>query len=426
METASWTMRRRVLLSSTVGNALEWFDFTVFGLFVVVISQHFFPAETPTQSLLKTFATFGIAFVARPLGGLLFGLYADRHGRKQALVVMIWMMALGTGAIGLLPTYNSIGLAAPCLILLARLVQGLSAGGEYGSASAMLIEFAPPGRRGLYGSFQSVSQSLAFVLGAGSAYLLTSRLSPENFQAWGWRIPFLLGVLIGPLGYFLRHKVDESPEFQQHLKSRQGQGFVPFSEVLRCYPRPLAVSFLLTAAGTSITYITSVFLPAYAANQLKLPLSDTQLGLVGASLVSAFLAPLAGWLSDRWGRRPVIFFTLLAFCALFSAALTALVQAPSQAALWRVQAVGMLLGFLAGPMAALMTEIFPVGVRSTGVSLMYNLAVMLFGGLAPAINTALIQATGNPLAPVYYIFVASGLGVLGLLLHRTLPHQGAA
>ena len=180
-------MRRRVVISSTIGNALEWFDFTVFGLFAGIIGKLFFPADNPNSSLLLTFATFGIAFAARPLGGLVFGLYADRHGRKKALVVMITLMAFGTGLLGFLPTYGAIGIAAPLLLLAARLIQGFSAGGEFGSASAMLIEFAPSGRRGMYGAYQMVSQSLAFGIGAAMAIGLNLGLSADAFASWGWR-----------------------------------------------------------------------------------------------------------------------------------------------------------------------------------------------------------------------------------------------
>jgi MHS family proline/betaine transporter-like MFS transporter len=361
-------MRRRVVISSILGNALEWFDFTVFGLFVGVLSRLFFPDSDASNSLLKMFATFGVAFAARPLGGIAFGIYADRHGRKQAMVVMITMMAVGTGLIGLLPTYASIGILAPLLILLARIIQGISAGGEFGSASAMLIEFAPPGLRGLYGSCQTVSQALAFALGASSAYWLSTGLTPQAFESWGWRVPFLLGMLIGPVGFFIRRHVDESPEFQAFLASRTADPATPksLSTDLRTHWRPLAVGFGITAAGTAITYVSAIFLPAHATTKLGLPMADAQLGLVLCNLVSACLAPLSGWLSDRWGRRTVVIPALLLFTALYGWNYAALLADPSVASLWRLQAVGILLGVLAGPLPALMTEIFPVGLRSTG------------------------------------------------------------
>jgi MHS family proline/betaine transporter-like MFS transporter len=422
-------MRRRVVISSTIGNALEWFDFTVFGLFAGVLSKLFFPADNPSSSLLLTFATFGIAFAARPLGGLVFGLYADKHGRKKALVVMILLMAVGTGLLGFLPTYGAIGIAAPLLLLLARLIQGFSAGGEFGSASAMLIEFAPAGRRGYYGSFQMVSQSLAFGIGAAMAITLNLGLSANDFASWGWRVPFILGILIGPTGWYLRRKCDESPEFQAYLSekaataqpNKQTTLGVLFSE----HPRELIASFCLIAAGTAINYVNAVFLPAYAVAELKLPLLNAQIGLLCVSLVNAATAVVFGLLSDRIGRRAVIVPTLVIYSVLFYVMLQRLVGAPTTTNLWQLQACGVLLGALAGPIPAFMTEIFPVGVRSTGASLMYNFAVMLFGGLAPFINTGLVQATGDKAAPVYYIMFAAVVGVIGLSVYKGRAPQAA-
>jgi MFS transporter, MHS family, proline/betaine transporter len=424
-------MRRRIVISSTIGNALEWFDFTVFGLFAGIIGKLFFPADNPSSSLLLTFATFGIAFAARPLGGLVFGLYADQHGRKKALVVMISLMALGTGLLGVLPTYGAIGIAAPLLLLLARLIQGFSAGGEFGSASAMLIEFAPQGQRGYYGSFQMVSQSLAFGIGAAMAISLNLGLSQDAFASWGWRVPFILGILIGPIGYYLRQKCDESPEFQAYLAElsarAQPKKRTTLGELFADHPRELIASFCLIAAGTAINYVNAVFLPSYAATELKLPLLNAQIGLLCVSLLNAAFAVVFGAVSDRVGRRTVIVPTLIIYSVLFYVLLQRLVGAPTTGNLILLQGIGVLLGSFAGPMPAFMTEIFPVGVRSTGASLMYNFAVMLFGGLAPFFNTWLIQLTENKAAPVYYIFFATAVGVIGLSLYRgrTTRAEGA-
>ena len=415
-------MRRRVVISSTIGNALEWFDFTVFGLFAGVISKLFFPADNPSSSLLLTFATFGIAFAARPLGGLVFGLYADKHGRKKALVVMISLMAIGTGLLGFLPTYGTIGIAAPLLLLLARLIQGFSAGGEFGSASAMLIEFAPPGRRGYYGSFQMVSQLLAFSLGAAMAIGLNLGLSANDFASWGWRVPFLLGILIGPTGWYLRQRCDESPEFQAYLaeksKTAQPKKQTTLGVLFSEHPRELIASFCLIAAGTAINYVNAIFLPAYAVAELKLPLLSAQIGLLSVSLAGVVFCVACGMLSDRIGRRTIIVPALIAYSLLFYVMLHRLIDQPTVAHLWQLQAVAIFLGVFAGPMPAFMTEIFPVGVRSTGSSLMYNLAVMSFGGLAPFINTWLVQETGNKAAPVYYIFFAAAVGLIGMSVYR--------
>jgi len=423
-------MRRRVVISSTIGNALEWFDFTVFGLFAGILSKLFFPADNPNSSLLLTFATFGIAFAARPLGGLVFGLYADKHGRKKALVVMITLMAVGTGLLGFLPTYGAIGIAAPLLLLLARLIQGFSAGGEFGSASAMLIEFAPPGRRGFYGSFQMVSQSLAFGLGAAMAIGLNLGLSPDAFATWGWRVPFILGILIGPTGWYLRQKCDESPEFQAYLAEKaatvQPRQQTTLGQLFSDHPRELIASFCLIAAGTAINYVNAIFLPTYAVAELKLPMFNAQMGLLCVSLTNAAVAVAAGTLSDRIGRRAVLIPAMIIYAALFYLLLQRLVAEPTTTNLWQLQAAAVFLGALAGPGPAFMTEIFPVGVRSTGASLMYNLAVMLFGGLAPFINTWLVQATGDKAAPVYYIFFAAAVGLVGLSLYRARALRAGA
>lgn len=423
-------MRRRVVISSTIGNALEWFDFTVFGLFAGVLSKLFFPADDPRSSLLLIFATFGIAFAARPIGGLVFGLYADRHGRKHALVVMIMLMAVGTGLLGILPTYGAIGIAAPLLLLLARLIQGFSAGGEFGSASAMLIEFAPSGRRGYYGSFQMVSQSLAFGIAATMAIALNLSLSPDQFASWGWRIPFILGILIGPAGWYLRQRCDESPEFQAYLAAQAASARPTKQATLRQlfsdHPRELIASFCLVAAGTAINYVTAIFVPAYAVAELKLPLFNAQAGVLIVSLGTAGLAGVFGALSDRIGRRAVMVPALLVFCALFYLLLQRLVDAPTTTKLWQLQMAGLVLGALAGPLPAFITEIFPVGIRSTGASLMYNFAVMLFGGLAPFTNTWLVQVTGNKAAPVYYIIFAAAVGIAGLSVYRKRAPRTAA
>ena len=415
-------MRRRVVISSTIGNALEWFDFTVFGLFATIIGKLFFPADDPMASLLSTFAIFGIAFAARPLGGLVFGLYADSYGRKKALVVMITMMAFGTGLIGVLPTYASVGIVAPALLLLARLIQGFSAGGEFGSASAMLIEFAPEGRKGLYGAFQTVSQALAFALGAMMAVMLGKILSPADFASWGWRVPFILGILIGPVGWYLRRKCEESPEFQAYLTAK-ATGAAParkttLGQLFTKHPRELLASFGLIAAGTAIYYVGGVFLPAYAASELKLPLSDAQLGLLAVSLANVPLGLASGLLSDKIGRRGVIVPALLLYPILYYVLFKQLVAEPTIAHLWQLQAVGLILGVLGGAVPAFMTEIYPVGVRATGASLTYNFGVMLFGGLAPLINTWMVQTTGDKTAPVYYIMFAAAVGLLGMAVYR--------
>lgn len=424
----SSSMRRRVVISSTIGNALEWYDFGVFGLLAGVISGQFFSTSDPSAALLMTFGTFGLAFAARPLGGLVFGLRADRHGRKSALVVMIWLMAAGTGLVGILPNYETIGIAAPALLVCARFIQGFSAGGEFGNASAMLIEFAPAGERGFYGSFQMVSQSLAFTLAAVTVAPLSMGLTADQFANWGWRIPFLLGILIGPAGWYLRQRVDESPEFRAFLAERstadRPDDNAPLKKLLGEYPRELAAAFCLMASVTAINYVLTVFLPAFVATDLGLPLPKAHLGLLYVTLVTPFIAVAFGILSDRFSRRAIVVPALIAFPVAFYVLMQHLVGDPSVTHLWQLQATGLILAALAGPVPAFMTEIFPVEVRSTGSSLMYNLSAMLFGGLAPFINTWLVQVTGQKTAPVYFILVAAVVGLFGMaLFRRRAPEQ---
>jgi MHS family proline/betaine transporter-like MFS transporter len=235
-------MPRRVVWSSTMGNALEWFDFIVFGLFAAPIGKAFFPNSDPTASLLAAYRLLGVvAYLARPIGGIVFGVWSDRMGRKRALVTIVLSMAIGTGAIGALPTYATIGVAAPVLLLLARLVQGFSTGGEYGSSTAMLIESAPPDRRGVYGSFQFVAQNLANAGAAAFAFGLHATLAPQALESWGWRIPILCGLLIGPFGFYLRRAVDETPEFVAFRAKRAGIPNTPLRETLARY-RPFSLN----------------------------------------------------------------------------------------------------------------------------------------------------------------------------------------
>lgn len=419
------SMRRRVVIASVLGNAFEWFDFAIFGMFAGVISGLYFPADNASTSLLFGLATFGIAFAVRPLGGLIFGIYADRHGRKKALSLMILMMAGGTAMIGLLPTYAAIGIAAPLLMLLARLIQGFSVGGEFASASAMLVEFAPPKRSGLYGSFQMCSQSLAFSIGAGVSYLLSTHLSPADLQSWGWRLPFLFGILIGPIGFYLRSHVDETPAFKRFQATQATRQKVSLSHLFASYPRELVGSFCLVVLGTASNYVMILYLPIYAVRELGLPMGQAQLSTALSAFAILLLCPLAGLISDKIGRRAVILPAALIFGVLTWIMMSRVLAEPSFATLLQAQLLAsVVMAFIWGPTPALMTEILPVNLRSTGVSLTYNMGVMLFGGLAPFIITALIKYTGDRMVPAYYVCTCVAIGVIGLLLLSSAARHG--
>jgi MFS transporter, MHS family, proline/betaine transporter len=409
-------MRRRVIWSSTLGNALEWFDFIVFGLFAGVIGKLFFPKTDPTASLLAAYGLLAIAYLFRPVGGLVFGVWADRIGRKRALITVVLMMAFGTGLIGVMPTYQSIGVVAPLGLLAARLIQGFSAGGEYSTSTAMLAEFAPPGRRAFFTSFQHVAQFSAFVIGAAFAYTLNTFLSPEAFESWGWRVPFLAGVIIGPIGFYVRTRIDETPEFKAFLAKRAGLPNKPLQDVLREHPRALVALLLYVAGGTAFTYIMNIFLPAYAADSLKLKLTDAQFGLLLVNVVGAIAIPFAGMFSDRYGRRAVMVPAIILFiiASLFLA--ERLVNDPGNGWMWALQSTSVIMIFVTSAGNALIMETFPVKMRSTGAAIVYNFAVAIFGGLSPWIVGNLINATGDKFMPFYYMDGCLVLSLIGLSL----------
>ena len=261
----SSSQRRTAILAGVIGNVLEWYDFAVYGYFVPVISQLFFPNQTPLVSLLLTFSVFGVGFVMRPLGAVVFGQYGDRHGRKRALSAVIFLMAASTFAVGLLPTYASIGVLAPLLLVVARLAQGLSGGGEWGGAAAYLVEYALPGKRGLTGSWQQVSVGCGFLLGSLTAAVLTTWISPTDMLAWGWRIPFLLGVLVGAVGAVMRWRLDDTPKFAE-LENQGKVARSPLREAFTTFRRPTLIAFGITLHNT-VGYYAGADLPDHLADQ---------------------------------------------------------------------------------------------------------------------------------------------------------------
>lgn len=411
---------KRQIVAAVIGNALEWYDFIVFGFLAVVISRLFFPSDSEYSSLLMATATFGVGFFMRPVGGVLLGIYADRRGRKAALQLIIGMMTVSIALIAFAPPYAAIGVAAPLLIVLARLLQGFATGGEFASATSFLIESAPANRRGLYGSWQMFGQGLAVFCGAAITALVTNGLSPEALDAWGWRIPFIIGLIIGPVGLWMRRHLSETSAFleaRQAPKEKQS-----LARMLRNHLREVIVVMALTVCGTVGFYVILVYMPTFATRQLNLPMTEAFTAQVIAVALMTLLMPVFGALSDRVGRRMLIIAAtaglLVALYPLFSW----VHAAPSFARLMTMQVVlCTLLAVYFGPISAVMAEQFPVGVRSTGLALAYNLAVMIFGGFAQFIVTWLIHTTGLAIAPVFYVMFAAALGLVAafFLIDRT-------
>jgi MFS transporter, MHS family, proline/betaine transporter len=402
------------IAAAVIGNALEWYDFIVFGFFTVVIARLFFPSDSQYASLLLTTGTFGVGFFMRPVGGILLGIYADRRGRKAALLMVITLMTVAIAMIAFAPTYAAIGVGAPLIMVLARLLQGFSAGGEFASATAFLTESAPAGRRGLYGSWQMVGQGLAVLLGAILGTLLTRSLTPETLDSWGWRIPFLFGLIIGPVGLYIRRNLDETSAFLQSNRSSAGQQ--DSRRVLMSHVKEMLACLGMVVSGTISFYVILIYIPTFARTQLHLPLDQAFLAQSIGLACEVVLIPICGLLSDFVGRKPVMItalvLDLLVTYPLFSWVSTS----PSFGALLTMQIILCgLFGVFNGPISTALAEQFPTRVRSTALAIAYNIAVMLFGGFAQFFVTWLIQATGTPIAPAYYLIFGAAVGLLAAL-----------
>jgi MFS transporter, MHS family, proline/betaine transporter len=400
--------RWRAVVAISIGNMFEWFDFIIYGFFATMIARTFFPAGSETAGLLLTFASFGVTFVMRPFGAVVLGRLADRHGRKAALRLAILMMMAGVGITAFAPAYAAIGAAAPVMVVGARLVQGFSAGGEFGSATVFLAE-QNPARRGLFASCQFAGQGLSAVLATGFGVVLTAVLTDEQLQAWGWRIPFLFGLLIGPVGYYLRIHIDETVEFQSSQTIA-----APLRETLTWGKTRLFVAAGAIALITAATY-TAVYTPTYAVRQLGLPPASGFLATLLTGAVQFVTAPIFGALSDRLGRLPIAGTAAVTILILVYPLFASLVAEPTIGRLICVQGIiGFLVASYAGPVAALICELFPVAMRTTAVSTSYSLAVAAFGGFAPFVIAWLIDYTGDNLIPGYYVLFASTLSLAAL------------
>jgi len=399
----------RAVAAASIGNAFEWFDFIIYGFFAAMIARLFFPAGNETASLLLTFASFGVTtFVMRPFGAVVLGNVADRHGRKAALTLSISVMMAGTAITAFAPTYASIGIFGPIMIVVARLIQGFSAGGEFGSATVFLAEQNPK-RRGLYASWQLAGQGLSTVLATGLGAALNGLLTTEQMEMWGWRIPFLFGLLIGPIGYYIRRQVDETFEFRSAQKTS-----APLWETFSSGKTRLLVAIGTIVLVTVAAY-TAVYMPTYAIRELGLPPVGGFLATMLAGAIQIVMIPLVGALSDKLGRLPIATVAIVAILITARPLFARLVAAPTIESLLLVQAIlGVFVAAYAGAIPALIPELFPIRVRATAVSTSYSVAVAVFGGFAPLIIAWLIDVTGSHLAPSYYLMFAAAVSLVAL------------
>lgn len=397
---------RRAIISSSIGNALEWFDILIYGAFAVVIAKQFFPTGDDSVSLLLTFATFGVSFFMRPLGAVVLGAYSDRAGRKAALMLSITLMTIGTAMIAFMPSYASIGLLAPAGIALGKMIQGFSAGGEFGSSTAFLVEHAPH-RRGFFSSWQVASQGISLLLAALFGAVLNNLLTPEQLASWGWRVPFIFGLLIAPAGIYIRRNLEEAPEFEQASEKTKA----PLRDTFAHQKMRLLIGTGSVIMATVSVYL-SLYIPTYAVKQLGLPAWSSFAAMSVAGLIMFIGSPLVGALSDKIGRTPFMIASSALYIVLTYPMFVFLTNSPGFLQLLLLQTViGVLMTMYFAAMPALLADIFPVATRGTGMSLAYNIAVTLFGGFAGLIITWLIDVTGDKLSVSYFVIFGAVLSL---------------
>ncbi|HEY0294732.1 MAG TPA: MFS transporter [Bordetella sp.] len=411
---SAWDLIRAVV-RVTSGNFLEQFDFFLFGFYATQISHVFFPTGNDFTSLMSTFAVFGVGFLMRPLGAVILGAYIDRVGRRKGLITTLSLMALGTILIAFVPGYETIGMLAPLLVLIGRLLQGFSAGAELGGVSVYLAEMASPGKKGIFTAWQSGSQQVSIMVAALLGYALNVSMDSATIAAWGWRVPFFVGCLIIPLIFMLRRRMEETQEFAARAhQPRPSLGEVA-AALLKDWDTMLAGA-LLVAMTTTAFYLITVYAPTFGRSVLKLSTSDSLIVTLFVAISNFIWLPIGGALSDRIGRKPVLV-TMTVLTILTSyIALTYLAAAPSfdrmlGVLLW----LSFLYGIYNGAMIPALAEVMPQRVRVAGFSIAYSLATAIFGGFTPAISTALIQYTNDHAAPGYWMSFSALCGLLATL-----------
>lgn len=411
---------KKAVGAAAIGNAMEWFDFGVYGYLAATLGKVFFPSQSDSAQLIYSFAAFAVAFLVRPLGGMFFGPLGDRIGRQRVLAATMVMMAIGTFAIGLIPSHATIGIWAPVLLLVARLVQGFSTGGEYGGAATFMAEYAPDRRRGFFGSWLEVGTLGGFTLGAGLVNGLTWLLGDPTMQQWGWRLPFLCAGPLGIIGLYLRLRLEETPAFLRKQEDNEQHESVKeqFKDILAGNLRPMLLCLGLVFMLNLADYMLLSYMPSYLTATLGYSSTSGLLVVVIAMICMMFITPLMGMLSDKVGRRPVWMASSIGFFFL-SVPCFMLIGSGS---LWWVfvgmMILGVLLVCLLSIVASTLPCLFPTQVRYGGMAIAYNVSTSLFGGTAPLVATWLVDRTGNHYMPAFYLMLAAVVGFISILLAK--------
>lgn len=416
--------KTQVIAATTLGTALEFYDFTIYSFFAIQIGQLFFPSASPVNQFLLSIGVFGVGFVVRPLGGIVIGAYADRAGRKKAMVLTIMLMALSCALIAFAPPYAVAGMAAPFIVLAARLIQGFAAGGEFGPGTTLLVEYASDTTRAFFASWNFAATALGLALGAAVATLVNVTLPKEAVLAWGWRIPFLLGIVAAPVGMLIRRRLEETLS-DASSKSTHRRG--AFKEALTTHLKLTILGTFAELGGSVSVYITAFFLPSHAVRTLHLSSTASVVSGVVSSLVLFVAAPIAGKLADRYSRKRVLVISRVILLLTIYPAFAWLSAAPSMALLCAVSAF--LSIFIAGqivPVLVMIPELFPRHVRATGIALTYVVSASFFGGFSPFIASWLVARTGNALAPAWYVAAACAISLIPVIWLRDRTGEALA
>ena len=416
---------RKILISSMIGNALEWYDFVLYVQFAKIIGQLFFPSDDQFTSLLATFGIFAVGFVMRPLGGVLFGVLGDRFGRKAALVFSILMMAVPTAMIGFIPTYQQIGIAAPILLTLMRLLQGLALGGGFSGCMTFIVEHAPNKQRGLIGSTTMFSLGGGVLLGIIVSLGFSHMLPEEDFMSWGWRLPFIISLAIGMVAFYIKNHIDESPIYLE-AKKHGNISKTPIRGVLANHWKELLIAIALYLTVTVPFYSFTAFFSTFLQQHAGVSLYDSLI-INGIAIFIFMLAmPVTGWLSDKYGRKPVLVITSICIALLAYPTFLMLLEGGFIYPLIAQIIFGIALGAYMGPIPATLVELFPTNIRFTGLALSYNISAALFGGTAPFVYLKLIALTGSVMSPAFYIMIFVLLTIIALVNFKDLYKKALA
>ncbi|MGC6369353.1 glycine betaine/L-proline transporter ProP [Pseudomonas sp. K2I15] len=427
---------RKAITAAALGNAMEWFDFGVYGFVAYVLGKVFFPEASPSVQMIAALATFSVPFLIRPLGGLFFGRLGDKYGRQKVLAATIVIMSISTFAIGLIPSYDSIGIWAPILLLLAKMAQGFSVGGEYTGASIFVAEYAPDRKRGFLGSWLDFGSIAGFVLGAGVVVLISAVIGEEAFQSWGWRLPFFLALPLGMIGLYLRHALEETPAFQQHVEQLEqgdreglaGGPKVSFKEVATKHWRSLMTCVGVVVVTNVTYYMLLTYMPSYLSHNLHYSENHGVLIIIAIMVGMLFVQPLIGFVSDKIGRKPFIIFGSIALFLLAIPAFMLINSGKLGLIFSGLLIIAVVLNFFIGVMASTLPAMFPTHIRYSALASAFNISILV-AGLTPTAMAWLVETTNNLYMPAYYLMVFAVVGLFtGVTMKETAnkPLRGAA